>query len=154
MTAFGPRTWAWPCLFLFVSATWTSFLPASTVMLPIKSQDQFICTAWQCLSGLMIKKTPLTSPVSVTLTSSCPWRVSYLYAWIAPLHSLLKVSLALAAPLFVCVILVASPSPSFVPVLRRSCLFQENSATKRVSTKADRRYVVKFWQSTVRRSLQ
>lgn len=27
-------------------------------------------------------------------------------------------------------------SLSFVPVLRRSCLFQENSATKRVSTMA------------------
>lgn len=91
----------------------------------------------------------LTSLVSVTWTSSGPWKASCLCVWIAPLHSLLRVALVLGAHLFFCVILMASQSPSFVPVLRRSCLFQENSATKRVSTMAySRRYKINFDKKT------
>lgn len=70
--------------------------------------------------------------MNVTWTSSAPWRASCPCVWIAPLQSLLRVFLD--ARLSFCEIWMASQNPSFVPVLRRSCLFQENSATKRVST--------------------
>lgn len=69
--------------------------------------------------------TRLTSLLSVTWTSSGLSKISCPCAWIALLRSLLIVCLGLGAHLFFCVILMASQSPSFVPVLRRSCLFQE-----------------------------
>lgn len=81
---------------------------------------------------------------SVTWTSFDPLKTFHPCVWTAPLHALSKVSLHLHTHLFFCLIWRASENLFCVPVLRRSCLFQENSATKRVSTMAySRRYIMK-----------
>lgn len=81
---------------------------------------------------------------SGTWTSFDPLKTSHPCVWTAPLHALSKVSLHLHTHLFFCLIWRASENLFCVPVLRRSCLFQENSATKRVSTMAySRRYIMK-----------
>lgn len=80
----------------------------------------------------------------MTWTSFGPLKTSHPCLWTAPLHALSKVSLYLHTHLFFCLIWWASANLFCVPVLRRSCLFQENSATKRVSTMAySRRYIMK-----------
>lgn len=88
----------------------------------------------------------VVSLLSVTWTSFVPWRTFGLCVCVAHLHGLQRLCLGLRARLIFCVIWTTSESLSFVPVLRRSCLFQENSATKRVSTMAfGRRYEIIFF---------
>ena len=88
--------------------------------------------------------------MSVTSSGCVPWRASFLCDDAGPLHSPLKVSpspfrSAHTAHLVSWMTLMASQGPAFVPVLRRSCLFQENSATKRVSTMAySKWYLIKL----------
>lgn len=177
MTVFGSWTWARPSLLLPVPAARSRppFVPTSAMMPPrsknitnekhychkenftffykvsndfaivrMTDKNEFYKTLNISLFSLM---TRLTFPVSVTWTGYGPLKTSHLCVWTAPLHALQKVSLGLGAHLFFCVIWMPSESLSFVPVLRRSCLFQENSATKRVSTMAySRWYVIKsYW---------
>lgn len=77
---------------------------------------------------------------TVTGTRCDPWTASALYVWAAPLRFPQRVCPGRAARPFFCVVSMPSRGPSFEPVLRRSGLFQENSATKKVSTRAKGRW--------------